>query len=390
MTAASLPALSRGFQSVIRNNAGISISADLKTQFPAVFSNTHSPKLSDEYQMYPSHQIIEVMDKAGMNLVEIRQQRSLKRDPSHQEHMLRFRPRTEGLIMDARVGDTVPELVWINAHNGRRRAVAAMGLFRLICSNGLVAFDAELGRLNTKHFGANAAFDMVRALIEEMGHRLPNLTNTIADWSAIDLSSKHQLQLAQAVMKGNEKAGILPVREFPSWVRPEMLIEARREVEGPDQSGSRDLWTTFNVIQENVMKGGMASRSESRGKDRDVSTREVTGAMANFELNRRLWEIAALAAESVRGPKAERATPVVEEAPKKVKAPKAPKAPKNQPVATPVPATTTQEEEDAAAAVPAFLKNEGAKLPPADKAELKRQRDREYQARKRAAKLANA
>lgn len=371
---------------VIRNNAGITVSQDLRAMFPAVFSNSASPKMSAEYQMYPSHQIIEVMDKAGMNLVEVRQQRSLKRDPAFQEHMLRFRPRKDGVIMDARVGDTVPELVWTNSHNGRRRAIAAMGLFRLICSNGLVAFDAELGQMRNRHFGANSAFDMVRSLIEEMGQRLPQLTNTIAGWSAIDLSRKHQLQLAEVVMRGNEAAEILPVRDFPGWVKPEMLIEARREVEGPNADGMRDLWTTFNVIQENVVKGGLASRNESRGKERDVSTREVSGAMANFELNKRLWQIAEAAAERVRGPKEER--PVAPVAAKKEKAPKAEKV---QPVATPVPAIDTPDEDEAAAAVPAFLKGEVKKLPPADKAELKKQRDREYQARKRAAKaLENA
>lgn len=370
----------------VRNNAGLTVTPELKVEFPAVFSNTYAPTLSNEYQMYPSHQIIEVMDKAGMNLVEIRQQRSLKRDPAFQEHMLRFRPRKAGVIMDAHVGDTVPELIWCNSHNGRRRAQAFAGLYRMICSNGLVVADAELGRVMTKHFGANAAFDMVRELIDAMAERLPVLTETIADWSSIELSPKHQTQLATAVMKGNPKAEIEPVRAFPTWVSPEMILEARREVESPDENGARDLWTTFNVIQENVVKGGLSSTNETNGKSRDVSTREVSGAMANLEINKRLWEIAAMAADSVRGPKPERAAPVVEEPKAEKKAKKAPKKEKAQPVATPVPATDTQEEDEAAAAVPAFLKGEGKKLPPADKDELKKQRDREYQARRRAAK----
>ena len=50
-----------------------------------------------------------------------------------------------------------------------------------------------------------------------------------------------------------------------------------------------DLWTTFNRIQENVLKGGVPGRATT---GRRTTTRAVGGVNENVKLNKALWTLA--------------------------------------------------------------------------------------------------
>jgi hypothetical protein len=50
-----------------------------------------------------------------------------------------------------------------------------------------------------------------------------------------------------------------------------------------------DLWSTFNVLQENLVRGGLPTHTKN---GRRQSTRAVQGLDANLSLNRALWMLA--------------------------------------------------------------------------------------------------
>jgi hypothetical protein len=50
-----------------------------------------------------------------------------------------------------------------------------------------------------------------------------------------------------------------------------------------------DLWTTFNRVQENMIKGGLRARNKS---GHSTTTRAVKGIDQNVKLNRALWQLA--------------------------------------------------------------------------------------------------
>ena len=55
----------------------------------------------------------------------------------------------------------------------------------------------------------------------------------------------------------------------------------------------RSLWTTFNVIQENVVRGGLQGRKRNaEGRIRRAQTRAINGIDQNVTLNRALWTLA--------------------------------------------------------------------------------------------------
>jgi hypothetical protein len=70
----------------------------------------------------------------------------------------------------------------------------------------------------------------------------------------------------------------------PAPVTPAQLIEARR-IEDAGQS----LWTTFQRVQENVMRGGQPGRS---AQGRRLQTRPVGSIDRGVSLNRALWMLA--------------------------------------------------------------------------------------------------
>jgi hypothetical protein len=78
----------------------------------------------------------------------------------------------------------------------------------------------------------------------------------------------------------------------------QLLIPRRREDIG------KDLWRTFNVTQENVLKGGLTAikRNEGGERVRRVSTRQIKGIDQDTNLNRALWTLAEKLAELKSGP----------------------------------------------------------------------------------------
>jgi len=73
------------------------------------------------------------------------------------------------------------------------------------------------------------------------------------------------------------------------------LLTARR-TEDADRT---NLWTNFNVIQENVIRGGLRGvRIDTEtNRRRRMSTRAVQGIDQDVKLNRALWTLAAKMAE---------------------------------------------------------------------------------------------
>jgi hypothetical protein len=70
----------------------------------------------------------------------------------------------------------------------------------------------------------------------------------------------------------------------PAPVTAAQLVEARR----PEDLG-HSLWTSFQRVQENVMRGGQPGRST---QGRRVRTREVASIDRGVSLNRALWMLA--------------------------------------------------------------------------------------------------
>jgi len=252
---------------IIRDSNGLNMN-QLKTAAPSVFATKASPKMSDRYAFVPTIDLIKPLLDDGFRVVEAQQRATTKRDPRYTRHALRLRaPNVKPMV-----GDTFPELVVTNSHDGQSRYIIRGGLYRLICSNGMVTGVAAMS-FATAHRGDSG--EILKSALE-VTRKTVDLEKTLARWSKLKLSDANQAKLAAAAAKlAYDKPGF----------DPKLLLNVRRT----EDAGS-DLWSVFNRIQENIITGGVSF--ESRASHRTFRTRGITHIGRNIELNQGLWELA--------------------------------------------------------------------------------------------------
>ena len=114
----------------------------------------------------------------------------------------------------------------------------------------------------------------------------------MSGWSQIALTDHQRNAFAEAarVARFADAEGHV---ETP--VTAQQLLIPRREADR-----GNDLWKTFNVVQENDVKGGIYNQTmQQNGRVRRSTTREVRGIDQDVRLNRALWTLAEKLAESV-------------------------------------------------------------------------------------------
>ena len=97
---------------------------------------------------------------------------------------------------------------------------------------------------------------------------------------ALDVDEERAFAATALALRYGERSEGAP----PAPVTPEQLVEARRS-----EGLGRSLWTTFQRVQENVMRGGQPGRSTQWPR---VRTREVASIDRGVTLNRALWMLA--------------------------------------------------------------------------------------------------
>jgi len=121
----------------------------LEHRVPSIFTEDSAARTSDKYQHISTAKIINGLMGEGFYLTSARQCRTRQSSKiAYTKHMLRFRhvdakPSWNGLY---------PELVLINSHDGLSSYRLMSGIYRLVCSNGLVAW-TKLNEVRVRHQG---------------------------------------------------------------------------------------------------------------------------------------------------------------------------------------------------------------------------------------------
>jgi hypothetical protein len=241
---------------------------------------------SARYTYIPTVDIIKGMHDAGF--LPFKATQSTTRDESRREftkHMIRFRQSAQAL----KVGDIFQEIVLVNSHDGTSAYKLFAGIFRLVCGNGMTVSESTLGSITVMHKG-NVVEDVVNGSLQIAGQS-DRVLDTVNQWRNLQLTSGEQSAFANAAhtLRFADSEG-----EVSTPIQPAQLLHIRRS----DDSGS-DMWRTFNRVQENVMRGGLAARQPASTdqygryvRGRKVSTREVKGIDQDVKLNRALWQLA--------------------------------------------------------------------------------------------------
>lgn len=250
----------------------------LRKSVPSAFATKASSKMSERYTFVPTSTVIESLTKMGLVVVEASQRRS--QEAGYARHLIRFAHRNDLTPTKARkVGEVIPEVVWSNSHNGRCRPKLFFGMFRLVCANGLIVADKMFAGGAWRHLGDIAT--IMHGVEETLGHtkevmgRVVSMQRTLLTDAQRNAFANQALALRYADEEGKVVAPITA----------ELLLAPRRP-----EDQSKTLWHTFNVVQENLMRGGLEGKSAN---GRVVHTREVHDVRKVLSFNTELWSLAA-------------------------------------------------------------------------------------------------
>src|SRR6202044_1687001 len=82
----------------------------------------------------PTERVLTGLMNAGFVPVAARQTQARRASPVHARHVVRLRRRFETVQLKG----SVPEVVFLNSHDGTSAYQLRMGLFRVVCTNGLI------------------------------------------------------------------------------------------------------------------------------------------------------------------------------------------------------------------------------------------------------------
>ena len=242
---------------------------ELSHYVPSVFSEEKHESRSERYTYIPTITLLDNLQREGFQpffACQTRVRDLNKRD--HTKHMLRLR--REGQI----TGKQVPEIILLNSHDGSSSYQMLPGLFRFVCQNGLVCGET-FGEVRVPHKG-NVVEKVIEGAYEVLGifDRVEEKRDAM---QSLLLPPPAQQALAKAALTYRFGEDHQPVTES-------QILSSRRW-----QDESNDLWTTYQRIQENLIKGGLPGRTE---KGKRTTTRPVKAIDGDVKLNKALWLIA--------------------------------------------------------------------------------------------------
>lgn len=245
--------------------------AQIRTVAPSIFAADKHASRSERYRYIATGAVLCELRKQNFEPFMVCQTRV--RDEGkleHTKHMLRLRHASQINGAEAH------EIILLNSHDGTSSYQMLAGMFRFACNNGLVCGDVVadvrvphkgdvIGQVVDGAYAVLAGFDLVTQSRDEM--------------RAIRLDQAEEQVFAQAAL-------CLKYQDLsaPAPITPAQLLAPRRcEDDRPD------LWSAYNRVQENLIRGGLIGRSATGRKH---STRPIEGIAQNVQMNRALWMLA--------------------------------------------------------------------------------------------------
>jgi len=245
---------------------------------PSVINQNHSPKLSGIYKHIPTTDVIDILGKNGWGVTKVLQSNTRKGNEGnipYKKHMLRFRNMNDTISKE--IGDTFPEIVMTNSHDGTSSFKFHVGLFRLVCSNGLVIADQTFSNLKINHKGFEKS--KIIDIINETTVRVPDVVGKVQKMMGREMSLSQQYDFATEAATNN-------------WGEDKMIdVNQLLTVRRYEDKGN-DLWSVFNRVQENMLKGGVVTITpKGEGKFRRSRSRVIKSIDKNIQVNKMLWSL---------------------------------------------------------------------------------------------------
>ncbi|MCC4607822.1 DUF945 domain-containing protein [Xanthomonas campestris pv. zinniae] len=238
---------------------------------PSIFADEPHGSRSHRYAYIPTATVLSKLRAEGFDPFMVCQTRVRNEDRrDYTKHLIRLRHASQIN------GAEAPEIILVNSRDGTSSYQMLAGMYRFVCHNGLVCGDTTAdirvphkgdvsGQVIEGAFQVLDGFEAVRESRDAM-RALP-----------LDEGEAQVFARSALALKYDDPDKPTPVAES------QLLSPRRFDDRRPD------LWSVFNRVQENLIKGGLSARTANGRRQR---TREVQGIDQNLRLNRALWMLA--------------------------------------------------------------------------------------------------
>ena len=258
---------------------------DIRVVCPVAFKETMSSKeiaklgLSKHYSFVPTSNVINDLRSMGWECVDAKQVKARKKSTrGYQKHMLTFEHpdyKTEG-------AEEYPQLLLTNSHDGGNAFQLSAGIFRLVCSNGLVIKTEDYGSQRLIHKGYS--FEAVQQMVNEFIEVIDETMTRITAMKRTKLSEDQMTEFAKqaALLRFTSKS--YNEDNIDKVVHIDELLDATRK-----EDNGNAVWEVFNRVQERLVSGNYHYMGT---KDKPRKARPIKNFKQNFEVNKKLSELA--------------------------------------------------------------------------------------------------
>lgn len=242
---------------------------------PSIFALSKHSSRSERYAYIPTIDVLRGLSAEGFQPFMVAQGKSrIAGKSEYTKHMIRMRHSGQ---VQAR--SEANEIILINSHDGASSYQMLAGVFRFVCCNGMVVGEI-CDDVRVKHTG-NAQGEVVDAAFRVLSD-FDKVDQCTEEMKLLRLDEGEARAFATAALA--VRFGESPGDTTSAPITVEQLVEARR----PEDIG-RSLWSTFQRVQENALRGGLTGRSV---QGRRIRTRPVASIDRSVSINRALWILA--------------------------------------------------------------------------------------------------
>ena len=205
--------------------------------------------------------------KLGWKITKVQEVKARKLK-GFQKHLIVFY--NPEIQIKGKKGDiSYPQILLTNSHDGKNAFNFRIGIFRLVCSNGLVICTNEFSNLSIRHM--NYTFEDLQTKISEIVAKLPGLVKKINLFKSAMLTDPQMVDFATkaAALRNNQRINAM-----------ELLRVDREEDKG------NNLWSVFNRVQEKILNGGYTYGRKNR------KARTIKNFQQDIKINEELYQLA--------------------------------------------------------------------------------------------------
>ena len=235
--------------------------------------------LSKHYSFVPTSRVINDLRTMGWNPVDAVQVKARKKETNgYQKHMITFENdsyKTEGTT-------EYPQLLLTNSHDGGNAFTLSAGIFRLVCSNGLVLKTEDYGTSRLVHKGYS--FEAIQDLVNDFVATIDETLTRITAMKEVELTKEQQMEFAKAaaLLRFTEKS--YNEQNISDVVELDDLLSVDRKEDAGD-----GLWEVYNRVQESIVQG---SFHYIGGNKKSRKARPIKNFKQSIDVNKKLSELA--------------------------------------------------------------------------------------------------